>query len=176
MSASRRARLGAAVAFVAVAGLGGTPAAAGPAQTDAARITAAGVGQVRLGATFRSVRADGAVGGLRRGCELAGPDARTARLRAPLRGSVTLSADSPRRVTDIQVSGGARARGVGVGSTAAAIRRAFPRARFDHSTDDVFGVTIAKVPRGGGGRIQFAVDVATRKVTTIGVPALAFCE
>ena len=33
-----------------------------------------------------------------------------------------------------------------------------------------------KIPKDGGGRIQFAVDVDTDKTTLIAVPRLAFCE
>jgi len=32
------------------------------------------------------------------------------------------------------------------------------------------------VPRSGGGRIEFAVDVTTKKVTLMGVPRIPLCE
>ena len=48
--------------------------------------------------------------------------------------------------------------------------------KFDHGTEDVFGITLAKVPKRDGGKFQFAVDVGTKKVTLIGVPFIAFCE
>ena len=53
---------------------------------------------------------------------------------------------------------------------------AFPHVKFDHGTEDVFGITLAKVPKRDGGKFQFAVDVGTKKVTLIGVPFIAFCE
>lgn len=159
--------------LVAVAALlaGGVALAAGNAH-----VTPAGAGGVKLGATFRSLRAAGLVGRMRHGCEVAGPRARSASLRGPLRGTVDLTDGSPRRVADIVITGGASARGVRVGSSAASVRAAFPKARFDHRTDATFGVTIAKVPRGGGGRIQFAVDTKTHRVALIGVPLVPFCE
>ncbi len=148
------------------------PGAAGGGGGGAARITPGGVGEVRLGATFRALRRDGLVGRLRAGCELQGPDARSASLRAPLRGFVDLSETAPRRVTSISVRGGATARGAGVGATRRAVRRAFPRVRFRQ----VLGFTIGRVPRGGGGRLEFAIDPQTRRVVTIGIPFVAFCE
>ncbi len=72
--------------------------------------------------------------------------------------------------------GGAKARGVGIGATIAQIQSAFPQATIDHSTEQLFGITLVKVPKSGGGRIQFAVDVDTDKTTLIAVPHLAFCE
>lgn len=131
---------------------------------------------VRLGRTFEALRAEHLVGRLRRGCELAGPDTRSARLRSPLRGSVDFTRTSPRKVRDIAISGGATARGVGVGARVSAVRRAFPKARFDHSTEDVFGVTLVKVPKRGGGRLQFAVDAETHRVKLIGIPFITFCD
>ena len=48
--------------------------------------------------------------------------------------------------------------------------------KVDHTTENLFGITLVKVPKDGGGRIQFAVDVDTDKTTKIAVPRLAFCE
>jgi hypothetical protein len=90
---------------------------------------------------------------------------------------VNLSDTSPRKVATIAVRGGrATASGIGVGSTLAALRKAFPKATLDRSTEPTFAITLVKVPKGGGGRLQFAVDVKTRKVTEIAIPAIAFCE
>jgi hypothetical protein len=140
------------------------------------KITAAGVGPVKLGMTYAQLRAHGLVGTIGPGCELAGPQARAARLRAPLRGSVDFTQTAPRKVATIGITGGARARGVGIGATAAKIRRAYPKVVADHSTDATFAITLYKVPKSGGGRLQFGVDTTTKKVTIIAVPAIAFCE
>ncbi|MDP2711481.1 MAG: hypothetical protein Q8O56_09705 [Solirubrobacteraceae bacterium] len=138
--------------------------------------TPSGVGAVKLGKTYTALRAGGHLGKLRPGCELAGPGTRSASLRAPLRGSVDLTRRAPRKVATIVIRGGAAARGVRIGSTSAAIRRAFPAARFDHSTDATFAITLVRVPRQGGGRIEFAVDTTTKRVTLIGIPRIPFCE
>jgi len=141
-----------------------------------ARITSSGVGGLKLGATYKSARAAGLIGKVAAGCELAGPKARSAALRAPLTGSVVLSTTAPRRIRMIVVRGGAAAGGVGIGATSTAIRAAFPKAVFDHSTDKTFGLTIVRVPKSGGGRLEFAVETGSKKVSLIGVPAIPFCE
>lgn len=165
--------LGIVIASMGVAGV----AAGDRARSTAtpAKITPKGVDGVTIGRRFRALRRDGLVGRLRPGCELA-PNTRTARLRAPLKGDVDFTQSTPRKVVDITIRGGAEARGVGVGDRARKIRRAYPKAKFDHSTEDVFGITLVKVPKSGGGRLQFAVDEQTRRVTLIGVPFIAFCE
>ncbi len=174
-SRSRRAAVGLtasiAVAFSAAGASAVTQRAATPK-----KITAAGVGAVKLGATYTSLRAAGLVGAIGKGCELAGPNTRAARLRSPLKGGVDFTQTSPRKVTNIAVTGGATARGVGIGASASRIRRAYPKAVVDRSTESVFGITLYKVPRSGGGRLQFAVDATTKKVTTIGIPVIPFCD
>ena len=155
------------------------PAAARPGTAGSAalkKITPAGVGQVKLGRTFAQLRDAGLVGRLRPGCELSGPNTRFSRLKAPLSGTVDWTRTSPRRAKRVTVRGGAAARGVGIGATIAQIKTAFPKATVDHSTEQLFGITLVKVPKDGGGRIQFAVDVDTDKTTLIAVPRLAFCE
>ena len=140
------------------------------------KITPSGVGGVKLGMTYNELREAGLLGRLQPGCELAGPDQRSANLKRPLKGSVDLTQTSPRRVSVIHVRGGAKARGVGIGSTDTAVKSAFPKVKFDHSTDATFGITLAKVPRNGGGRLQFAIDTTTKKVVLIGIPRISFCE
>ena len=159
------------VLAVVAAGLSTHTFAAGTAPR-AAKVTPSGVGGVRLGATFAAVRGAGLVGRQRRGCPLDGVP--SAALRAPLRGFVDLSRTRPRRVTRIFVTKGATARGVRRGSTLRAIRRAFPRARVVGSP--VAGATLVRIPRNGGGRIEFLLSSRARRVIGIGVPAVPFCE
>ena len=142
------------------------------------RITGAGVGQVKLGKTFRELRDAGLLGPLRPGCPLGGPNTRSARLKAPLKGSVNLTTNQrPRRVRDITVTGGARARGVGIGATIPQIRAKFPGARVDRDTEQIFGFTLVRIPKSGpGDRFQFAVDVDTDRTTQIGIAGVAVCE
>lgn len=150
--------------------------AGGAAYAGSAAITADGVGDVEVGARASELREAGLIGKLRPGCELGGPDTRTARLKPPLEGQVNFTLTKPRRADNILVTGGATASGVGIGSRKRAIKNAFPNVKIDHDTEEVFGVTLAKVPKSDGGKFQFAIDVATKKVTRIGVPFIAFCE
>jgi len=158
--------------------IAGSAVAVAPALTVPAppKITASGVGKVKLGKTYRSLRQQGLIAKVRPGCELGGPRTRSAALRAPLKGSVDLTLTSPRKVRTITVTSGAAARGVGIGGTTADITAAFPKARVDHSTDDTFGLTLVKIPSTGGGRLVFGVETTMNKVSIIGIPAIAFCE
>ena len=150
---------------------------AGTAFAAAAVITPVRVDGVHLGDTHADLRARGKVGPIRPGCELA-PNTRSAKLKAPLKGSVNYTLSSPRKVDSITITGGARARGVGIGSKIPAILAKFPNAKVDHSTDQVFQLTLVKTPKRphSGGRIMFGVSTQTKRTTIIGVPFIAFCE
>jgi hypothetical protein len=166
----------AATAVLAAAVLASTAAQGRPGAAAQKKITAAGVDGVKLGAIHRDLRAAHLVGPLHHGCNLAGPGTAAATLRSPLKGSVDYTKTSPHKVTNITVNGGANARGVGVGSTKAKLKARFPKVKFDHRTDATFGITLARVPKNGGGKLQFAVDTRTHKVRAIGIPFIAFCE
>ena len=163
---------------LALAGAGALAVASGAAPGGGAaakKITPEGVDGVKLGMTHKELRDKGLVGRIRPGCELA-ENTRSARLLAPLRGQVNYTQSNPRKVTDISVRGGAKARGVGIGAKIPAIKAAFPKAKVDRSTEQVFGITLVRIPKNGGGRIQFALDTTTKRTTVIGVPRIAFCE
>jgi hypothetical protein len=176
MSALRSRLLLACAATIVAAALGTAAAPALTVRAAPQRVTPAGVGAVKLGTTYTRLRAAGLVGTIGPGCELSGPQARSAKLRAPLTGVVDFTRTTPRKAATIVVTRGAAARGVGIGASPAKLRRAFPKATFDHGTDNTFGLTVASVPKGGGGRLQFAIDTKTHKVVQIGVPSLAFCD
>ena len=154
--------------------------AAPPTARDSAVavITPTRVDGVHLGDTHADLRARGKVGPIGPGCELGGPNTRSATLKPPLKGSVNYTLHNPRKVTDINITGGAKARGVGIGATIAAIKAKFPHAKVDHSTDQVFQLTLVRTPKRpvSGGRITFGVSTQTHKTTIIGVPHIAFCE
>jgi hypothetical protein len=159
-----------------VTGLGvATAGAVAPAGTTQ-ELTKEGVGQLELGMTYKEAHAMGLIRRIRRGCELGGPDTRSARLKPPLKGEVNFGRNKPRRIRDITIRAGAEARGVGIGDTIPDIKDAFPKAKVNHGTDEVFGVTLVRVGRKGGGPIRFAVDVDSKKITLMGVPHIAFCE
>ena len=172
---SPRTLAGAALAGLAAAAVAVPAAHAVPDRAATPKITAEGVGQVKLGKRHSVLRAQGLVGPIGPGCELA-ENTRSAKLKPPLKGHVNYTQSSPRKVTDITITGGAKARGVGIGATIPQIKAKFPKAKVDHTTEAVFGITLVRIPSDGGGRIKFAVDVNTHKTTIIGVPIIAFCE
>jgi hypothetical protein len=153
-----------------------TTSGAAPAQTAAAKITRTGVDGVKLKRTYKQLRRRGKIGKIRPGCELGGPNTRSARLRKPLKGVVNFTLKRPRRVMDITVRGGATARGVGIGERIKDIKAAYPKAKVDHSTDQTYRFTLVRVPRSGGGRLQFAVATSTKRITAIGIPRIAVCD
>jgi hypothetical protein len=160
------------VAALAVTGLLAVPATAAAPK----KITAEGVGKVKLGATHSSLRDKGLVGVLRPGCELGGSQTRSARLKAPLKGSVDYTLTNPRKVTAITIRGGATARGVGIGATIPQIKAKFPHAVVDHSLESIGLFTLVRIPKRDGGRFEFGVDTGTKKTTHIGVPRIPLCE
>ena len=168
---SLRQRTAAAVTAAAFAAATAVALAAAPE-----KIGGSGVGPVKLGATFTALRARHLIGPLGRGCELAGPNARSAKLSTPLKGSVDFTQSAPRKVADISVTGGATARGIGIGATIAQIKAKFPTAKVDHSTDEIFQTTFVTIPKNGGGKFQFGVSTKTRKTTIIGIPLIPVCE
>ncbi len=181
MSPLRPSLLLALIAAVVTAGVLAIASSASPPAGGAggpvAKITPVRVDGVHLGDTHTDLRARGKVGPIQPGCELGGPNTRSARLRSPLKGSVNYTLTSPRRVDSITVTGGARARGVGIGAKIPAIKAKFPNATIDHSTDQVFQLTLVKTPkRPSGGQITFGVSTQTKRTTVIGVPFIAFCE
>jgi hypothetical protein len=161
-----------ALTLAAVAAVGTTTAFA----ATAPKITPSGVGGVKLGKTYKQLHDAGLVGKLHHGCELSGPNTRSATLKSPLKGEVNFTLSSPRKAADMTLRGGAKARGVGIGATIAQIKAKFPKAKVDHSTDANFELTIVRIPKHHGGRMQFGVSTKTKRVTVMGVPFIAVCE
>src|SRR3954470_21001143 len=124
----------------AIVAVGAAGATASSLQSAAVKITPSGVGGVKLGKTYTALHNAGLIGKIHHGCELGGANTRSANLKSPLKGQVNFTLHSPRKVTNITVRGGAKARGVGVGDKIPAIKAAFPKAKVDHSTDDTFEI------------------------------------
>src|SRR3954447_25113339 len=149
MNLSSLRRLGASAAVFGAAALAAGPAAsAGQGQGQGSPVIGPkGVGAVRIGASYTSLRKKGLIGKIRPGCELA-PGTRSAALKSPLRGSVDFTRKNPRKVANITITKGAEtARGVGIGATIADITAAYPHAKVDHSSDPVFSATFVTVPK-----------------------------
>jgi hypothetical protein len=141
------------------------------------KVSGKGAGQVKIGKLHSKLKAAGAVGKQVPGCELAGPGEKGTRLRSPLVGSANLTRKDPRRIRSILITGGkAQAKGVGIGDPAADIESAFANVKVDHTTEEVFQLTLYKIPKASGGRFQFGVSTKTHKIEVIGIPYIAFCE
>jgi hypothetical protein len=141
-----------------------------------AHVTPHRVGPVKLGASYASLHEAGLIGRQRVGCDLEGPGTRAALLRAPLRGVVELTRKEPRRVKSIIVTRHATARGLAIGARRGKVEHAFPKATFDKSVQDTFGITLVRVPKDGGGKLQMALDAKTGRLTEFGIPYIRFCE
>jgi hypothetical protein len=149
-----------------------------PDHPGAQSITASGVGAVELGDTYHSLHHRDLVGKLRHGCELGGPNTRSATLRKPLRGSVDFTLKNPRKATNITLTKGGAASGVGFGDSIKDIKKEFPRAKVDHSTDSTFRLTLVREPKkhSNATRFTFGVSTKSKHVKVIGIPFIAICD
>lgn len=139
-------------------------------------VTPRGVGALRLGATIGTLDRRHLIGGVRNGCEL-DPGQRIAPLRGPLTGWAVF-ADGGARLSSIDISGGAETGlHVGIGSSAAQARAAYPRADFvppNRSAplpDGILWVNHESHPQ-----FTFLIDPYTRRVESISIPSPSFCE
>jgi hypothetical protein len=179
MNSNFARRIGASAVVVGVSALvvGAGSAPAGVQQGEPPTITGKSVGAVKIGSSYKVLRKKNLVGKIRHGCELGGPNTRSAKLKSPLKGTVDFTLKDPRKVTTINITGGAStAKGIAVGSTLDEITAAYPHAKVDHGSDVVFEATFVTVPKSDGGKFQLAVSTKTGKTTDIGVPNLALCE
>jgi hypothetical protein len=139
-------------------------------------ITSHGVGRVRLGATIGALSRRHLIGGLRKGCEL-DTGQRVAPLRSPLSGWATFEGGG-RRLTSISIEGGAEtARGIGVGSTAARARAAYPAGEW-LSPRRMYPLPVGLLWVNGSNHPKFSVlvDPENNLVESIAIPSPNFCE
>jgi hypothetical protein len=139
------------------------------------RLTETGVGQLQLGRPLASVGSRW-IGPTGPGCELAAPTPVVARLKAPLAGSAAFSGAARHRLVALWVTRGAATdRGIAIGATAAAVRRAYPGAVAQDSEQPLRYHALT-VRRNGKDRIWFMLDRRNGRVTAFALPAPQFCE
>jgi hypothetical protein len=141
----------------------------------AAVVTPHGVGALQLGATVKTLHQRGLIGGLRKGCEL-GPGQRVAPLRAPLQGWAIFSGGP--RLTSFTIEGGAETgRHIGVGSTVAEARSAYPSWEW-LSPQRMYPLPVGLLWKTRHGQIKISLtsDPETHRITSISVPSPNFCE
>jgi hypothetical protein len=146
------------------------------APASAATITPKGAGQVHLGATAASLKDKGLIKALKPGCEL-DPGQKIAQLRAPLAGFVVFSHPN-NRASSITITGGARtAADIGIGSTPKQAQQAYPKADYDKpGTLPPFDAGFVWLNNSRDPKMTFIVDPNVSRITSIAVPAPAFCE
>jgi hypothetical protein len=167
-------RAGAAAAVAGAAAVALTASAGGA--TNHPAITPKGVGPIKIGATAASLQAKGLITKLTKGCELAGPNTRSAGIKT-FNGTVGFTRSTPRRVNVISVNGeGPQARGVGLGDRLADIRKAYKVVKVDKRQRGTFGGDFVTIPKKAGGKIMFFIDKGTHTITQIGVPIIPVCE
>ncbi len=139
-------------------------------------ITPHGVGRLRLGRRGGALQRRGLIGNLRKGCEI-DVGQRAAPLRVPLRGWA-IFADGGNRLTSLSIEGGAETiRGIGVGSTAAEARAAYPDAQWDSPREMYpLPVGVLWVDDINHPKFSITVDPSTHLVESIAVPNPNFCE
>ncbi len=179
-AAERPARRIRSVRAAVVAGLvAATIPAALAANATSPVITERGVGGLTLGRTLAQVRGAGLVGRVTPGCELASPRPYGARLQAPLQGFATFSGRAATsRLVSLSITGGAATdRQVTIGTTAAKVRRAYPKARLQNSRAgdpiEIYAIVVARARRD---RIWFVLDRPGGRVQSIHIPGPEFCE
>jgi hypothetical protein len=164
-----------ALAAAALGGLGGSASGL----TVAPRLTIVkpgSVGELKLGDTIRSLHRRKLIGVLRPGCEL-DPGQRFANLRPPLKG-VAIFFHGGKRLSSIVVEGGAETTtGIRVGSTVRAAREAYPKAEYDPpGSNEPFAEGFLWVNRASNPRMTFLITPDSRRVLSISVPSVNFCE
>jgi hypothetical protein len=137
--------------------------------------TAKGVGDLRLGRTIDALREEGLIGGAERGCELAQGE-RVAPLRGSLQGVAHFYPG--RRLSSIAINEGARtAAGIGIASTLAAARKAYPHAPYDKpSSVRPFPVGFIWIGGRTDPRMTLVIEPASHRVAEIAIPTPSFCE
>ena len=138
-----------------------------------------GVGALRLGRTLAAIRTAHVLGPVTPGCELASPRPSAARLRHPLRGFATfVPRNGNRRLVALSITEGAvTKRKIGIGSTAASVRKAYPSAKVNDSpAPNPLQFSALVVSRAGHDRIWFMLDHKGGRVVSIEIPSPQFCD
>jgi hypothetical protein len=139
-------------------------------------ITPHGVDGIRLGATAKSLLERGLIGGVRRGCEL-DPGHQVAPLRSPLKGWAVFEAGHKGLVAFTVEGGAETGRHIGIGSTAAEARKAYPDALYEApGTVKPFAEGFLWVPNLSKPKLTMVIEPGSRQVEAISVPSPNFCE
>jgi hypothetical protein len=141
-----------------------------------ATLTAKGVGPIKIGATYASLKAAGLVGKLSPGCELVTPRESGAQLIGAIKGSATFN--KKQKLVAITVRKGAEtAKHVTIGDSAKSALAKYPGAKYQRaSVKDPIPYSSITVISGGNIQFSFLVSAKTQKIVELDVPTAQFCE
>lgn len=134
------------------------------------------VGDIHLGDTIASLSKRKLIGRLHPGCEL-DPGQRTAHLRPPLKGWAFFF-HGGKRLSSLSIEAGAKtAKGIGVGSTVAEARDAYPKAEYDRpGSNEPFAEGFFWVNHASNPKMTFLIFPDTKQIAAIDLPSPNFCE
>jgi len=138
-----------------------------------------GVGGLQLGRSLAQIQSLHLIGAIRMGCDLSSTPSYNASLEAPFAGDATFDGNKPTsRLVALSITGGAVTnRGVAIGSSAAAVKHAYPTAKVQDSPPPNALVFYAlAVQKGNKDLLWFLLDHHGGKVELFDVPVPQFCD
>jgi hypothetical protein len=138
-------------------------------------LTPQGFGDLRLGMTLDEASGAGLISSTQPGCELGGPGEVAGRMAETEDGQAYFDDGV---LTGIYLRTGTTAEGIGAGSSVDEAQQAYAAGGFrltiDDSTEEVFGVSVAKVTKDGQPAYEFIVSEG--KLDSIWTPSARFCD
>lgn len=143
--------------------------------TAESTLTPEGFGDLKLGMTLDDASGAALISSTQPGCELGGPGEVAGRITEVEDGQAYFNDGV---LTGIYLKTGTTAEGIGAGSSLDEAQGAYAAGGFsltvDDSTQDVFGVSVAKVTKDGTPAYEFIVSEG--KLDSIWTPAARFCD
>ena len=138
-------------------------------------LTPQGFGDLRLGMTLDQASGAGLISSTQPGCELGGPGEVAGRMAEVEDGQAYFDDGV---LTGIYLRTGTTAEGIGAGSSLDEAQQAYATGGFsltvDDSTEEVFGVSVAKVTKDGQPAYEFIVSEG--KLDSTWTPSARFCD
>ncbi|MGH8991343.1 MAG: hypothetical protein ACRDZ7_07440 [Acidimicrobiia bacterium] len=138
-------------------------------------LTPQGFGDLKLGMTLEQATGAALISSTQPGCELGGPGEVAGRITDAEEGHAYFNDGV---LTGFYLATGTTAEGIGAGSSLDEAQQAYAAGGFaltvDDSTQDVFGVSVAKVTKDGQPAYEFIVSEG--KLDAIWAPTARFCD
>ena len=151
-----------------------------PTDGPALRLTAEGIGPLRIGMTLEEAQATGFVGSFEPGCEVESPPPMTAQLRE-MDGTVDVAGGKVRSITvrqanEVATDPGLVEPGDPVDQAVAAWEAAGLDVAVDKDQEDTYGVWFVQVRNGSEPAFEATANPALETLDTISVPEVVLCE